>query len=65
MNIDSSASCGTFPPLNAKGGLDVVAQVGACPRQDCVHNADLQCRAPPITVGSTSADGECLSYRAA
>lgn len=65
VTIDSSAACGTFFSLNQKGGLDVVAQVGACQRQDCVHNADLECRAPSITVGSTSADASCLSYQPA
>ena len=65
VNIDASAACGTFLSLNQKGGLDVVAQVGACQRQDCVFNTDLACRAPSITVGSTSADAGCLSYQAA
>ena len=65
VNINSSADCGTFLSLNQKGGLDVVAQVGACQRQDCVHNEDLECRAPSITVGSTTADASCLSYQAA
>ena len=65
VTIDSSAACGTFLSLNAKGGLDVVAQVGACQRQDCVHNADLECRAPSITVGLTAQAADCLSYQAA
>ena len=29
-----------------------IAQVGACKRAECVHNANLECRAPAITVGS-------------
>lgn len=65
VNIDSSAACGTFLSLNEKGGLDVVAQVGACQRQDCVHNEALECRAASITVGSTSANADCLSYQSA
>ena len=65
VNIDSAAACGTFLSLNEKGGLDVIAQVGACQRRDCVHNADLECRAASITVGSTGAHADCLSYQAA
>ena len=28
-----------------------MAQVGACKRAECVHNTDLECHAPAITVG--------------
>lgn len=65
VNIDADHSCGTFLSLNEKGGLDVVAQVGACQRQDCVHNTDLECHASSISVGATTADADCLSYQAA
>jgi len=65
VNIDSAALCGTFLSLNEKGGLDVVAQVGACQRQDCVHNVALECRAASITVGTSSSKADCLSYQAA
>ncbi len=65
VTIDSAAECGTFLSLNQKGGLDVVAQVGACLRQDCVHNTDLECGAAAITVGSSSDTAGCLSYQAA
>lgn len=64
VNINASAACGTFLFLNEKGGLDVVAQVGACQRQDCVHNEALECRAASISVGSTDANADCLSYQA-
>jgi hypothetical protein len=64
VTIDTSAACGTFMNLNEKGGLDVVAQVGACQRQDCVHNEALECRAPSITVGATGDQADCLSYQA-
>lgn len=50
--------------LNHKGGLDVVAQVGACQREDCVHNSDLECHAPYITVGCEQENADCLSYSA-
>jgi hypothetical protein len=63
VNIDSSASCGTFLSLNQKGGLDVVAQVGACQRQDCVHNSELECAAPSIHVGRSADHADCLSYQ--
>lgn len=65
---DGSADCGTFIPLSAKGGLDtVLAQVGACQRTDCRHNADLECAAPSVRVGGGAAGGagaaaSCLTY---
>lgn len=65
---NGGANCGTFVPLDAKGGLStVVAQVGACSRADCVHNADLECTAEGIRVGSGTADrtAECLTYKPA
>ncbi|MEU7678212.1 DUF1540 domain-containing protein [Micromonospora taraxaci] len=41
-----NASCATFIDTSAKGGLDrVIAQVGACKRSDCQHNAELECHA--------------------
>jgi len=58
-----SAECGTFIPLSAKGGLDrVTAQVGACQRTDCRHNADLECRAPSIRVGAGQDLADCLTF---
>ncbi|KAA9158077.1 DUF1540 domain-containing protein [Amycolatopsis acidicola] len=62
---NGAADCGTFVPLNTRGGLDrVVAQVGACSRADCVHNANLECTAQGVRVGPGS-DGEanCLTYQ--
>lgn len=57
------ATCGTFIPLTAKGGLgDVVAQVGACSRMDCRHNADLECTAEAVRVGSSAS---CLTFEPA
>ena len=40
----------------------VIAQVGACKRSECVHNADLECRAPAITVGSAQDLADCLTF---
>jgi hypothetical protein len=46
------SSCDTFIDTPDKGGLDTVtAQVGACKRTDCRHNAELECHAPRIRVG--------------
>ncbi|ROS72078.1 DUF1540 domain-containing protein [Cellulomonas sp. PhB143] len=63
------ASCATFIPLSAKGGLDkVVAHVGACQRGECVHNDHLECGAPSIRVGAgaTAADhADCLTFATA
>ncbi|MBA8792463.1 hypothetical protein FHX74_000057 [Friedmanniella endophytica] len=65
VTIDTTANCGTFLSLNEKGGLNVVAQVGACQRTDCTHNQALECRAPSITVGAGQSTAGCLSYQAA
>ncbi len=56
--------CVTFIEIGTRGGLDrVTAQVGACQRADCVHNANLECSAESVRVGGQSA--ECLTYSAA
>jgi hypothetical protein len=43
--------------------VDVVAQVGACQRLDCMHNKELACHAPYIRVGAATDDADCLSYQ--
>ncbi len=62
VSINSDAGCATFMSLNDKGGLDVVAQVGACQRADCVHNEALECHAESIRVGSGHDTADCLTY---
>jgi hypothetical protein len=58
------SSCDTFIDTTDKGGLDmVVAQVGACKRADCQHNAGLECRAPQIQVGSHQDRADCMTYQ--
>lgn len=61
------AACGTFIPLQTKGGMERgVAQVGACSRSDCRHNADLECTADAIRVGAgADARANCLTYEPA
>jgi len=57
------ASCNTFFDISTKGGLDaVIAQVGACQRADCRHNAGLECRAPSIRVGPSRDMADCMTY---
>ena len=62
------AACGTFISLATKGGIGgAVAQVGACSRTDCRHNADLECTADAVAVGA-GADGiaaNCRTYEPA
>lgn len=62
---NGEADCGTFIQLTAKGGLPrIVSQVGACTREDCVHNSSLECTASEVRVGP--GDGghaaNCLTY---
>lgn len=64
----ADAACGTFVPLATKGGLsEVVAQVGACSRADCKHNADLECTADAVKVGPGTGDvaANCLTFEKA
>lgn len=58
------ARCHTYIEMPTKGGVDsTIAQVGACQRADCRHNAELECHAPAIRVGTEMAD--CLTYEMA
>ena len=63
VSINADAACATFLSLNEKGGLDVVAQVGACQRQNCVHNQGLECTAASVHIGSSADHADCLSYQ--
>ena len=56
------AQCTTFFPLGTKGGLDVVAHVGACQRDDCTHNSALECTAPAVRVGAGHDLADCLTF---
>jgi hypothetical protein len=60
----SHASCDTFIVTNDKGGLDLIASVGACKRADCRYNTELECHAPAIQVGPTRDTADCLTYQA-
>jgi hypothetical protein len=60
------ASCATFVPLSTKGGLDVVASVGACQRSECRHNQALECTASAVRVGANgNHHADCLTYEPA
>ncbi|ACU36393.1 DUF1540 domain-containing protein [Actinosynnema pretiosum subsp. pretiosum] len=63
--VNGTADCGTFVPLDTKGGLPkVVAQVGACSRSDCSHNKNLECSASSVRIGPGKGDhaANCLTY---
>jgi hypothetical protein len=63
---NGAADCGTFIPLSTKGGLEkVVAQVGACSRTDCAHNAALECTAKSVRIGAGQGVhvANCLTYQ--
>ena len=60
-----STSCDTFVDTGVSGGIgQLKAQVGACKRSDCVHNADLECHAAAITVGEGADLADCLTFEA-
>ncbi|MGX7828906.1 DUF1540 domain-containing protein [Actinokineospora sp. 24-640] len=64
--MNGSADCGTFVPLQEKGGLPkVVAQVGACSRADCEFNSELECTASGVRIGpgEGSHAANCRTYQ--
>ncbi|GAA2718150.1 DUF1540 domain-containing protein [Micromonospora olivasterospora] len=65
ITIGSSdhAHCHTFTTLPKPGGVDtLIAQVGACQREDCRHNSRLECHAPGIRVGPDNDLADCMTY---
>jgi len=63
----STSECDTFVDSDRQGGMgQAMAQVGACKRSECVHNADLECRAPAIVVGVGAGQdlADCLTFEA-
>lgn len=60
------AHCDTFVETPNKGGIEsIVAQVGACKRDDCQFNIGLECRAPAITVAAGQDMADCMTYQPA
>ena len=59
----ANSACDTFVDSGLQGGTGQnMAQVGACKRAECVHNTDLECRAPAIVVGVGSDLADCLTF---
>ena len=59
----TSSECNTYVESDLQGGVGrLMAQVGACQRSDCKHNASLECQAPAITVGSAGDPADCLTF---
>ena len=60
-----SSACDTYVDSQLKGGIGTAdAQVGACKRTECVHNANLECKAPAIVVGVGKDMADCLTFEA-
>jgi hypothetical protein len=62
IGSSDTAHCETYADLPVKGGVDTLARVGACTREDCQHNDNLLCHAPEITVGPDVDAADCLTY---
>jgi hypothetical protein len=59
----ASSECDTYIDTADKGGTGhAEAQVGACKRASCVHNTELECHAPSITVGAGEDRADCLTF---
>ena len=58
------ASCSTFIDTSTSGGLPkVLAQVGACQRNECRFNNHLMCDAHDVRVGPGAELADCLTYQ--
>jgi hypothetical protein len=58
-----NSECATFIDTATKGGMrQVTARVGACKRVECRHNAQLECRAPAISVGPGQELADCMTF---
>lgn len=62
VTIGSHGECDTFIPMDMKGGLDVLARVGACSRTDCAHNVALECAASSVEVGPVDHAAGCRCF---
>jgi hypothetical protein len=59
----SASECDTFIDTGDRGGVGkAIAQVGACKRTSCKHNANLECGAEFITVGASADVADCLTF---
>jgi hypothetical protein len=64
ITVAEEANCATFIEMPEKGGVDPLGLVGACQQATCMHNLDLECRAPAIQVGAGSANCQTFEPRA-
>jgi len=60
ITVAEAATCATFIEMPTKGGIDDSGRVGACQQVNCMHNVQLECRAPSIQVGDAMA--ECQTF---
>jgi hypothetical protein len=59
------AICDTFCLSAIQGGREsIIACVGACKVEDCIHNNGLLCRRNHITISCRDEDFYCLWYKA-
>lgn len=58
------AHCNTFIDITPRAGGNGTARVGACHRIDCVHNSQLACGAPSVSVGQGDDVADCLTFSA-
>jgi len=59
------AACDTFTSMPMKGGAaDMVGGVGACRRDACRHNSNLECVAGMVAIGMHSGHADCKTFAA-
>ena len=61
----ATSECATYVDGDLQGGIgQLMGQVGACKRSECVYNENLECKASAITVGSATDAADCLTFAA-
>lgn len=45
------------------GAADLIARIGACKADTCVHNVDLRCTAEAVQVGHHQDHADCRTYQ--
>jgi hypothetical protein len=56
--------CDTFMASSKKGGIDGVAEIGACRASECSWNMSFECSAASVVVGRHKNHADCQTYKA-
>ena len=66
ITVTDGTSCGTFVSNGSHdAGAAAHGQVGACHRNDCIHNDKLECSASSVNIGAGDDPADCLTFATA